>query len=242
MQLIRSFLFFGFLVAVTLAFGVLAAPLLLFGENTARWVCKRWVQLVLAGLQIIAGISYRVIGKENIPHTGAIVASNHQSMWETMALYALLPRPVTVFKKELLRVPVYGWFSARAGNIAVDRDGGAKTLRKLRKDVAKCIEDGCQVIFFPEGTRAPPGEIIPFKPGIAGVYAATNAPCVPVAHDSGRYWRTPGPKKIRGEISIEFLPPIEAGLDRKVFSKTLENQILKARPDLKNQDTHQATN
>ncbi len=229
---IRGIAFLAIIFSSSLVYGVAVAPILLFGENPARAVAKLWIRMALGALKYITGVTYRVEGEANIPDGGAIVAANHQSMWETLALYLLMPRPVFVFKKELGRVPFYGWVVACAGNIAVDRKGGAKTLRALRATAARRIEEGCQVIVFPEGTRIPPGQTAKFHSGIAGIYAAAGAPCVPAAHNSGLFWRHPGPEKTPGEITIRFLPAIKPGLDRKVFLDQLKQTIDGARPDL----------
>ncbi len=229
---VRGIAFLAVIFSSSLIYGVVVAPLLLFGENTARTVAKFWVRMALGALKYITGVTFRVEGATNIPDSGAIVASNHQSMWETLALYQLLPRPVFVLKKELARLPFYGWVVACAGNIAVDRKGGAKALRAMRTVAAKRIEEGCQVIVFPEGTRVPPGQTAKFHSGIAGIYTAVGAPCVPAAHNSGLFWRHPGPEKTPGEITLRFLPAIKPGLDRKAFLDQLKQQIDGARPDL----------
>ncbi len=232
MERIRGIAFLVFIFSGSLIYGVIIAPVFLFGENAARAVAKFWVRTALDALHFITGVTYRVEGAENMPDGGAIIAANHQSMWETLALYQLMPRPVFVYKKELARLPVYGWVVARAGNIAVDRRAGAKALRAMRATAATRIEEGCQVIVFPEGTRVPPGQTAKFHSGVAGIYTATGAPCVPAAHNSGQFWRHPGPEKTAGEITIRFLPAIEPGLDRKVFLDQLKQKIDGARPDL----------
>ena len=167
-----------------------------------------------------------------MPQGGALIAANHQSQWETIALYAMAPKPVMVFKKELTRIPVYGWWAARAGNIPVDRKGGAKALRAMTRAARARADAGEQIIIFPEGTRKKPGDPIALQPGVAGIYAAMNAPCTPVAHDSGRFWRFPGGEKIPGVITLRFLPAIAPGLDRKEFLRTLAASIESGRPDL----------
>ncbi|MBB5517913.1 lysophospholipid acyltransferase family protein [Amphiplicatus metriothermophilus] len=225
MARLRSAVFLVYLVAGTLVTAVVAAPALLFGEKAAREAVRAWARLMLGGLRLICGIGWRVEGREHVPGGGAIVASNHQSMWETLALFALLPTPAAIFKKELLRIPIYGWWGLRAGSIAVDRKGGAKTMRAMTRAAAAKIAEGAQLIVFPEGTRRPVGARGPLQPGIAGVYLAANAPCVPVVHDSGKYWRHPGWVKFPGVVTVRFLPPIEPGLDRKAFIRALESRF-----------------
>lgn len=232
MQRIRSLVFMTFYVFSVAFIGILAAPIAFIASGAAPPIAKIWARIVLPVLKFTAGVSYRIEGIENIPDGGAVIAANHQSQWETIALYAHLPRPVFVLKQELLRIPVYGWWAKRIGNIAVDREGGAKALRAMRNEAAARIAKGEQIIVFPEGTRSPVGSRRPYLPGVAGVYAAANAPCVPAAHNSGEHWRHPGPDKIPGEITLRFLPPIAPGLDRKTFLRELQTQIENARPDL----------
>lgn len=232
LTMLRSYAFTAFLVLTILIMGVVCLPALIFGKTAARPIARFWAQMTLGALKTIAGVTHKIEGREHMPTTGALVAANHQSMWETIALYALLPKPVMVLKKELLNIPVYGWWARATGSIAVDRQGGATALRAMRKAARAAIENGEQVVVFPEGTRIAPGVRAPYQPGVAGIYTAAAGPCAPAAHDSGRRWRHPGVRKTPGEITLVFLPPIEPGLDRKAFLGTLQKHIESARPDL----------
>ena len=120
----------------------------------------------------------------------------------------------------------------RVGNIAVDRKGGAKALRAMRRDAAARIQAGEQIVVFPEGTRGDVGSRLAYQPGVAGIYKEAQALCVPVAHDSGVFWRYPGIEKRSGEITLRFLPAIAPSLDRREFLRTLQARIEAARPDL----------
>lgn len=232
MQRLRSLCFAIFYGLSILAVSIVTAPAVFFAPSKARSVAKWWARMILPVLKFMTGITYKIEGAENIPHSGAIIASNHQSQWETIALYAHLPNPVVIVKKELFKIPLYGWWMARVGNIPVDRTGGAKALRAMRARAAQSIEKGEQIVVFPESTRSPVGSRPAYHPGVAGVYQSADAPCVPAAHDSGRFWRFPGIDKVPGEITLRFLPPIAPGLDRKAFMAQLKNQIEGARPDL----------
>ncbi len=231
-QRIRSAAFSIYLVVTILVMGIACLPVMLFGRHATRATVKTWSRLALFGLHQIAGISYTIEGAENMPRSGALIAANHQSMWETIALYALAPKPVMIFKKELKRIPIYGWWASLAGNIAVDRKGGAKALRAMTREVKARADAGEQVIIFPEGTRTPLGETQTLQPGVAGIYTAMEAPCTPVAHDSGRFWRHPGGEKVPGVITLRILPAIPAGLDRREFLRLLAARLEAARPDL----------
>ncbi len=229
---IRSAAFSTYLIVTVVVMGVACLPVMLFGRNATRATIKLWARLALFGLHQIAGVSYVIEGAENMPQGGALIAANHQSMWETIALYALARKPVMIFKKELKAIPIYGWWDSRAGNIAVDRKGGARALRAMTRAVKARAEAGEQVIIFPEGTRTPPGETKSLQPGVAGIYTAMETACTPVAHDSGRFWRHPGGEKIPGAITMRILPAIPTGLDRREFLRVLAARLENGRPDL----------
>lgn len=241
MQRLRSIAFMACFTLSILLTSIIAAPIALASDAAARRIAQGWARFTLGALKFTTGLGYRVEGAENIPQGGAIVAANHQSQWETIALYALLPKPVMIIKKELLSLPVYGWWMKRVGNIAVDREGGAKALRAMRRDAAGRIKEGDQVVVFPEGTRGDVGSRLPYHPGVAGIYTEAQAPCAPVAHNSGAFWPYPGIEKRSGEITIRFLPAIAPSLHRKEFLRTLQTRIEAARPDLnhvENSDEH----
>ncbi len=231
MSLTRGALFRAFMLLATPLMAIVCAPSLLFGREGARATAKLWCRTMLGGLAIIAGVRSRIEGRELIPDGPAIVAANHQSMWETLFLFATLPRPAFVAKEELLRVPIFGHWLRATGAITLDRGAGPSALRRLKESAAARLAAGDQLIIFPEGTRVAPGERAPFRPGVAGVYNGANAICAPVAHNSGAFWRHPGPAMTPGVITVRFLAPIAANVDRKAFLKELKARIDAARPD-----------
>jgi 1-acyl-sn-glycerol-3-phosphate acyltransferase len=216
----RTLLFNFFMAATTVVMGILFLPALA-DRRAARAVTRWWARIMLAGLAMICGIRHRVVGAEHIPTSGAIVAGNHQSMWETIVLLALLPRPAMVLKRELLRIPIYGWWAHRTG-VPIDRHGGAKSLRKLQRETERHIARGDQIVVFPEGTRGAPGALGPLQPGVAGMYLAAARPVTPIVHNSGAFWRHPGGAKTPGVITIRFQPPIAEKLPRRAFMKLLD--------------------
>jgi 1-acyl-sn-glycerol-3-phosphate acyltransferase len=194
----------------------------------ASWVWKAghlWIDGTFFLLRIFCGIRYREIGSENLPHGPAIVAAKHQSTWETFYLSRRLNHPAFVLKKELLAIPLFGWFMKKCGMIAVDRSGKAAALKKMVKDAAAAFAEGRQIIIFPEGTRVAPGQHKPYQPGIAALYGQLNVPVVPVALNSGLYWGRGSFVKKRGEILVQYLPAIAPGLDRKAFMAELESRL-----------------
>lgn len=232
MAKLRGTVFFIYMTATAIALTIGFAPTLLFGRRGGQFSAKSWCRMVLFGLRGICGITTRLEGARHLPVGPTIVAANHQSMWETLYLFTVLERPTFVVKRELLQVPIFGFWLARTGAIAIDRSAGPRALKQLTNQASERLAEGGQIVIFPEGTRTRPGVRRRFHPGVAAIYADTGASCVPAGHDSGRHWCHPGPAKIPGEICIRFGPAISPGLDRREFMSQLSSRIGALRPDL----------
>ena len=189
----------------------------------------------------VSGIRYEVIGRENIPQGACIVASKHQSAWETFKLHLILKDPAIVLKKELLRIPLIGWYMDLSGSIPIDRAGRTKTLSKMTLAARKAAAEGRPIVIFPEGTRAAPGESRPYKSGVAALYQDLNLPIVPMALNSGLLWPRNSFFKKPGTITVEFLPPIPAGLPREEMMKRLRDTLEPAAQRLIAQATQSST-
>jgi 1-acyl-sn-glycerol-3-phosphate acyltransferase len=192
------------------------------------WVWKAahlWIDGTLLLLRLFCGLGHREFGLEHLPNGPAIIAAKHQSAWETLFLSRRLDRPAFILKRELLMIPVFGWFIRKVGMIAVDRAGKSAALKKMVKDANEAFSAGRQIIIFPEGTRVAPGEHKPYQPGIAALYGQLNVPVVPVALNSGLFWGKKAWVKKPGKIAIEYLPPIPPGLDRRAFMAELEARL-----------------
>jgi 1-acyl-sn-glycerol-3-phosphate acyltransferase len=224
LPVIRSLLFFVYFIVVSVAMHIAALPTLVLPRLAIVRTSQAWSRLMLWGLKAIAGCSYEVRGE--IPHGTVLVAAKHMSMWDTMALYLLVDDVCMVVKQELLRVPFYGWYIAKAGVIGVDRAGGASALREMSVKAKAALAQNRPIAIFPEGTRQKPGAPPTYKPGVAGLYTQLGITCVPVALNSGQFWT--GFRKNPGRITIEFLPPIPAGLKRAEFMRQLETSIEQA--------------
>ena len=225
LQQARSILFALYLPLLTLLMGVGCAPVLLFSRAHALACVKAYARLVLAGERWICGTKYQLRGHQHLPDGAAIIAAKHQSMWETVALIPALSKPVYILKQELFAVPILGWWCRAIGFIGIDRKGGAQALRDMTTRAQKAIADGAQIVIFPEGTRAAPGQTGRYQPGVAGLYASLRVNCVPFAHNAGHYWCHPGITHHAGMIKAEFLPPIAPGLKRKAFMGEIEQAI-----------------
>jgi 1-acyl-sn-glycerol-3-phosphate acyltransferase len=189
-----------------------------------RAVARAWEQVILWLLRVTVGLTYEVRGRERVPPGPVIMASKHQSAWETLAFHALIPKIAIGLKEELTRVPVFGWYLMRAGNIRIDRGASASAIRSLVRGAREAVRQGLHVMIFPEGTRRAPGDPPDYKPGVAALYAALDLPVVPIALNSGVFWRRREFIKLPGRVVVEFLEPIPAGLDRKMFMQELERR------------------
>ncbi len=190
------------------------------------FACVRWWQCQVERMErLILGLRYEVIGRENIPEGPCIIASKHQSAWETLRLNVLFDAPAIVLKQELVKVPIWGWYGWRCGMIPVDRSASVKALQRMMKAANKAIAKGRKIFIFPQGTRVLPGVKTPYKSGTAALYKQLNLPVVPMAVNSGLFWPKGAFIKKPGTITIEFLPPIPAGLSRAQFMREIEEKI-----------------
>lgn len=207
-------------VAVTLMIALLPFP-----RPVLQRAVKLWAWSQHWALKLLVGLDFEIRGKENIVHGAAIYACKHQSAWDTYFFYLLFSDPSYVLKKELVRIPVWGWMARKCAAISVDREGGAGALKALVRDARRRLADDRPVIIFPEGTRTAPGRRLPYHPGVAALYTQCDAPVVPVALNSGLFWGRRSYRKHAGRIVIEFLPAIPAGLKRPEFMVRLEAAI-----------------
>ncbi len=221
MLVLRSTLFYIWFLIASVIMHIAALPALLMPRKATVCLSKTWSRSVLWGLKIFAGLHYEVHGK--IPEGAVLVASKHMSMWDTLILYLLLDDAAVVLKRELLSIPLYGWYIRKVGSIGIDRKGAASSLRKMTADSRAALAQGRPILIFPEGTRKKPGAAPDYKPGVAGLYGALDVPCVPVALNSGVYWK--GFIKNPGTIVLEFLPAIPPGLKRSQFMQELQSRI-----------------
>ncbi|HTR17075.1 MAG TPA: lysophospholipid acyltransferase family protein [Acetobacteraceae bacterium] len=211
MILLRASLFNLYFYLLTFVLGLAGIAVRLFARDHALDFARFWVRLVLAGLRCICGIRVVVLGAENLPRAGAaLVASQHQSAFDTLVWLTLVPRPSYVLKQELTRIPLFGPLLRPAGMIAVDRAAGAAALRGLLRETGAALKAGRQVVIFPEGTRVAAGERVKLHPGIVAIATHNRMPIIPVATDSGLRWGRRAFRKRAGVIHIVIGAPIPA--------------------------------
>lgn len=211
---------------LTLVFYLLLAFLALpFPRHAILAVAKWWGRTNLRLLRAICGIEVEWRGLAKIPRGPLIVAAKHQSIWETFALIPLFADPTFIVKRELMWIPVFGWCMWRADMIPVDRRAGSQALFAMTERAKFEIGRGRQIIIFPEGTRRAAGAPPAYKYGVAKLYAATGAPCLPIALNSGLVWPRRSFLRYPGVVRVEILDPIPPGLPADVFFARLQHDI-----------------
>ena len=204
---------------------LLALPLLaLPSKYLSRTACL-WARSNFWLLEHIAGIKYEFRCKEEVPKGALLIASKHQSFWETFAFFVLFEEPLFVLKRELIWIPVFGWYLKKIGCIAVDRQAGEKSIRIMVSGARRALSQNRQIVIFPEGTRTAPGSVPSYKRGVELLYRILKVPCLPVALNSGIFW--PRRRFIRkpGTIIVEACPLIEPGLKGNEFMKIMQERI-----------------
>ncbi|MFT8895472.1 MAG: lysophospholipid acyltransferase family protein [Acetobacter sp.] len=211
MRVIRSALFRIYIVVISVLMGWAAMPVRLFWPRYAMPYAKLWARFYLAGGRFWCGIHTHVEGLEKLPKNKPfIIASQHQSAFDTLVWMNLVSKPTYVMKEELLKVPFVGPMLKLTGMIPVQRAGGSKAMRGLLKETERAAADGRQMIIFPEGTRMAYGETVPLKPGIVAMARHTGLPVYPVATNSGLCWPNRGFLKRAGTISVVIGDPVQA--------------------------------
>jgi 1-acyl-sn-glycerol-3-phosphate acyltransferase len=205
--------------------GTIGLPFLAAPRTAAMRFGRFWARGVLVLLRIIIGLDYQIRGLDRLPRDGCIIAMKHQSAWDALILPVVLGDPACVVKRELLLLPFYGWYAARAGSIAIDRKAGAGALRRMVAAARPIAAQGRPIVIFPEGTRVAPGAHLPYQPGVAALYQALALPLVPAAVNSGLFWGRRSFVKRPGRITLDFLEPIPPGRTRRRVMAELERRV-----------------
>jgi 1-acyl-sn-glycerol-3-phosphate acyltransferase len=219
----RSLLFNAlFYVNITLRM-VVALPTILLPYWFLHGVLRRYASSTLWFLRVVCGTEVEWRGREKLPTGPYIVACKHQSLWETFALFMVLPDPTYVLKGELMWLPLFGWLATKARMIPIDRGSHTKTLASMIAAARRESARGRQIVIFPEGTRRPPGAKPRYLPGVAFLYAELGLPCVPIALNSGLFWPRRSLRRYPGTVLVEVLDPIPPGLEKREFLTRLQN-------------------
>ncbi len=225
MIVLRSVVFNVAFYLVLFVYLLAALPTLLLPRGALLWMVKNWSALNLRMLRAICGLDCEFRGIEKIPPGAVLVASKHQSLWETFALITVLKDPAYILKRELIWIPFFGWCAWKAGMIPIDRGAGSAALAAMTARARAETAKGRQIIIFPEGTRRAPGAEPKYKFGVAYLYNEMAIPCVPVALNSGLFWPRRSFMRYPGVVRVEFLDAIPPGLERQEFFARLQREV-----------------
>ena len=227
MLFIRSLIFNIFLYVGLILIFILAIPTLILPSKFTIFFGRLSAKYLVFILKIILNTKVKFHGVENLKKVdNFFVASAHQSMFETFALQIPLDGPIFILKKELLNIPLFGWYLRKIGSIAIVRDTTTRENLNFFDKVRERIEKSKRpLLIFPQGTRVKLDEQPPFKKGVGRIYKALNLPCIPVALNTGKVWPKNSFLKYPGDIHISFLEPIMSGKNSEEFVKDIESKI-----------------
>lgn len=225
MLVLRSLVYQIAFLLWTALLGIAGLPLLLASRRTVMRFGAFWSRGVLVLLRIICGLDYQLRGREHLPDGPAIVAMKHQSAWDAIAMPVLFEDAASIIKRELAWIPFYGWYTMKAGSIAIDRGAGSRALKRMVADAARVKAQGRKITIFPEGTRGAVDETRPYLPGVAALYQYLDLALVPVAVNSGLFWKRRGFLRRPGTVLVEILPAISPGLERHAMMERLRTEI-----------------
>ena len=223
MMILRSALFNVVFFGVTFLLTVTATVARVVAPRYVIDVVVLWARTLVAATRLICGIRLNVSGIEHIPPGAALIASRHQSAFDTFVWLTLLPRCCYVFKNDLLRIPLFGSLMTATGMIVIDRGAGGAAIRALLRQADRAIKERRQIVIFPEGTRSEPGRPGVLQSGIAALASHTGLPVIPVATDSGYFWGRRSFQKRKGTIRIVIGQPIPPRTERKALMRALED-------------------
>ena len=222
-SVVAMFSAFWFYASMT-AIGVALSPWAVSSSAAALAAGRALDRCLRFGMRWMLGVRVEVRGLEHRPDGGALVAAKHLSTYDSVAPFSLLPRPIFVLKRELLSLPVFGFYAKRLG-VPIDRSAGGAALRTMLKGAKAAIADGRQFVVFVEGTRKPVDSAPDYKTGIALLYGQLRQPCYILALNTGIVWPHNSWARRKGKILFEFLPPIPPGLPTEDFMAELQTRL-----------------
>src|SRR5262245_40698871 len=225
---LRSLVFNILFYLVFLFWVVIALPTFVMRRRAMLRVASWWAQTNIWLMRVICNIKVEFRGVEKIPKGPLIVASKHQSMWETISLLRFFEAPFFAVKRELKFIPIFGLFLIKTDMIAIDRGAGGRALIAMARRAREEVLQGRQFVIFPEGTRTAVGAAPRYKAGIGLIYTDCGVPCLPVALNSGLFWPRRTFMRYPGTLVVEFLDPLPAGLPRDEFLSRMRTAIEEA--------------
>jgi 1-acyl-sn-glycerol-3-phosphate acyltransferase len=219
---IRSVLFNTlFYISLIIQMIIFTPVYFLLPRKKAFFVPKFWARNNLWLMKVICGTTFEIEGLENLPQGSFIFAPKHQSFWDTFAFLPNLDDPIYILKRELLWIPVFGWYVAKQRMVPVDRSARGRAMAGVMQLTRERMKSGRQLIIYPEGTRRPPGADPVYKFGIARLYRDLDLPVVPVVQHAGLFWPRRKFMRYPGHFKVRILPPIERGMEPDAFFERL---------------------
>lgn len=225
MIIFRSVLFNVLFYLVLAVYLIAAMPTLLLPRGALVWMVRAWAKTNFWMLRVICNIRMELRGFERLPAGPLLVASKHQSLWETFALMTVFSDPAFILKRELMWIPFFGWCAKKAEMIPVDRGARSVALARMTEHAKIEIARDRQIIIFPEGTRRAPGAEPKYKYGVVHLYNELGVTCAPLALNSGLFWPRRSFRRYPGTITVELCEPIPPGLDKHAFFERLQNEV-----------------
>lgn len=208
MLFLRSLLFYMGMWLITVPYAVVVMVILPLKPATRFRVLTTWGRAVMFWLRVTCNITYEVEGREHIPAKASVILAKHQSTWETIALQSIFPTQTWVLKRELLRIPIFGWGLWACWPVAIDRAAGKEALRQVVDQGKERLANGFWMVVFPEGTRVAPGTKGKYAIGGAMLAEKAGVPVVPVAHNAGEHWAKGRFLKFPGTVKVVIGPVI----------------------------------
>jgi 1-acyl-sn-glycerol-3-phosphate acyltransferase len=225
---LRSLLFNVLFYAVLVFWIVVALPTFFMSPRATLRVAGWWADTTIMLMRTICNIKVEFRGVEKIPKGPLVVASKHQSFWETFALLMFFDRPIFILKRQLMHIPAFGQLLMKTGMIAIDRTAGVRALLDMTRRAREAVRSGCQLVIFPEGTRRAPGAPADYKTGFAQIYSACGVQCLPIALNSGLFWPRRTFMRYPGTLVVEFLDPLPPGLPKDEYIRRVRDAIEQA--------------
>jgi 1-acyl-sn-glycerol-3-phosphate acyltransferase len=225
--MIRSVLFTFFFFLGIIFISIIFLPSLLLPQKFVLFGGKLMGYWSTICLKLFLSVDVKIKGIENIlKDKKFFIAASHQSMFETFFLQTIFNSPVFILKKELLLIPIFGWYLKKIGSISINRNKITRENLNFFEDISKVVKNSNRpLIIFPQATRVLPNERIPFKKGVGKIYDNLKIYCQPIAINSGSVWPKKGKKSPNKEIIVSILKPIAPGLTKENFLSNLENKI-----------------
>jgi 1-acyl-sn-glycerol-3-phosphate acyltransferase len=214
---LRSLVFNVLFYLLMVFWMILAIPTFVMPRRAIMKIARIWARNSIWLMRVVCNIKVEYRGLEKIPQGPLIVASKHQSMWETFALLQFFDQPLFIVKRELKRIPLFGWYLMKANMIGIDRSAGGRSLLQMARRAGAEVRRGRQLIIFPEGTRTAVDAAPNYKTGIAQIYVDCGVACLPVALNSGLFWPRRTFMRYPGTLVVEFLDSLPPGLSRREF-------------------------